>query len=78
MQRKMTISIDEAVYQGLRRNVEPRKMSKYIENLLRPHVLGASAELESGYRAMAADSSREQEAREWSEGLIGDGKHEAW
>lgn len=74
----MTISIDEAVYQGLRRNVEPRKMSKYIENLLRPHVLGTSAELEAGYQAMASNMEREQEAQEWSEGLIGDGKHEAW
>jgi hypothetical protein len=30
------------------------------------------AELEAGYRAMAADEEREREAQEWLEGLIGD------
>ena len=28
--------------------------------------------LDEGYRAMAADEESEREAREWSEGLIGD------
>jgi hypothetical protein len=28
--------------------------------------------LDEGYRAMAADEEREREAREWSEGLVGD------
>lgn len=76
MQRKMTISIDEAVYQGLRRTVGQRQMSKYIENLLRPHVLGTG--LEEGYRAMASDRAREKEAQEWCDSLAGDGGHEAW
>lgn len=76
MQRKMTISIDEAVYQGLRRTVGQRHMSKYIENLLRPHVLGSG--LEEGYRAMAADQAREKEAQEWCDSLAGDGVHETW
>lgn len=71
MQRRMTISIDEAVYEGLVRIVGRRKISQFIENLARPYVL--NDDLAAGYRAMAADEEREHEATEWSEGLIGDG-----
>jgi predicted CopG family antitoxin len=67
----MTISIDEAVYDGLVRVVGRRKMSRFIEDLARPHV--TSDELGEGYRAMAADHDRERDALEWIEALIGDG-----
>ncbi len=71
MQRRMTISIDEAVYEGLVRVVGRRKISRFIEDLARPLV--TSDDLSEGYRAMAADPEREREALEWSEALIGDG-----
>ncbi len=67
MHRKMTITLDEAVYEGLYRTVGRRKMSQFIEDLLRPHVLGQS--LDEGYRAMAADGKREKEALEWCHAL---------
>jgi predicted CopG family antitoxin len=73
MQRRMTISIDETVYEGLVRVVGRRKISRFLEDLARPHV--TSDELDDGYRAMAADEERERAALEWSEGLIGDGVH---
>ncbi len=73
--RKMTITLDEDVYQGLYRTVGKRRMSQFIEDLLRPHVLGSS--LDEGYRAMAADTAREAEAREWCNGLAGDMADEA-
>lgn len=69
MHRKMTITLDEAVYETLYRTVGKRRMSQFIEDLLRPHVLGSS--LDDGYRAMAADAAREAEAREWCNGLAG-------
>lgn len=75
MHRKMTITLDEEVYEGLYRTVGKRRMSQFIEDLLRPHVLGSS--LEDGYRAMAADHDREAEAQEWCNGLAGDMAHEA-
>ena len=75
MQRKMTITLDEAVYEGLHRTVGRRNMSQYIEDLLRPHVLDAA--LDDGYRAMAADESREAEAEEWCIGLAPDMADEA-
>ena len=69
MHKKMTITLDEAVYEGLYRTVGKRKMSQFIEDLLRQHVLDSN--LEAGYAAMAADSDREAEALAWSNGLVG-------
>ena len=70
MHRKMTITLDEAVYEGLYRIVGKRRMSQFIEDLLRPHVVDTS--LDDGYRAMAADKEREAEAMEWCNALAGD------
>jgi predicted CopG family antitoxin len=75
MQRRMTISIDEAVYQGLVKVIGRRKISRFLEELARPHVV--PDDLEEGYRAMAADADREREAGEWCEALLRDGVHEA-
>ncbi len=63
----MTITLDEEVYEGLCRRYGQRKMSPFIEDLLRPHVLDAS--LDEGYRAMAADAVREAETMEWCNAL---------
>ena len=63
MRKRMTITLDEAVYDGLHRTIGKRQMSQFIEDLLRPHVLDTS--FDDGYRAMAADAARELEAHEW-------------
>jgi hypothetical protein len=70
MHKKMTITLDETVYDGLVRIIGRRKISQFIEDLARPYVTGEN--LEAGYKAMASDENREKEAQEWSEGLIGD------
>lgn len=70
MQRKLTITVDEAVYEGLARIVGRGRISRFIEDLVRPHVLGEH--IEEGYRAMAADAERERDAVEWINGLAGD------
>ena len=75
MHKRMTITLDEAVYDGLYRTVGKRKMSQFIEDLLRPYVLDNS--LDEGYRAMAADQQRENEALAWCNGLAGDMADEA-
>lgn len=74
MSKKLTITVADEVYEGLHRRVGRRKISKFLEHLARPYVLGP--ELDSAYRAMAADSDREREASEWAEGLVGDVTHE--
>lgn len=70
MHKKLTISIDEEVYKGLHSKIGDRKIGRFIENLVRPHVLHSN--LEAEYKAMAADEIRERQATDWSEGLIGD------
>jgi predicted CopG family antitoxin len=65
MQKKLTVTIDEKVYDGLRKTVGPRKISKFIEELVRPYVVRPN--LEAEYARMAQDQAREQEALEWSE-----------
>jgi len=68
MQKKLTITIDEAVYDGLYRVIGPRKISQYIEDLLRPHVV----DLNQSYAEMSQDEARECEASEWIENLLDD------
>ena len=74
MQKKLTISVSEELYQGLHRVVGRRKISRFLEDLARPHVV--RKDLEAAYRKMAADEAREAEARKWSEALIGDVRDE--
>ena len=74
MQKRMTISIDEHVYDGLVAVVGRRKISKFLENLARPHVV--EDDLDAAYRAMAGEELREQDALDWSEGLIADSGQE--
>ncbi|MGI8494091.1 MAG: addiction module antitoxin [Pyrinomonadaceae bacterium] len=70
MQKKLTITVDEQVYDGLYRVVGQRKISQFIESLVRPHVVKSS--LESAYREMAQDEARETEALEWADATQGD------
>ena len=68
MPKKLTITIEDAVYDGLYRVVGPRRISRFIERLVRPHVL----DLDAAYAAMAEEEARETEALAWSEALISD------
>jgi len=70
MQKKLTITLDEEVYKGLHAVIGRGRISRFLEDLARPHVV--SRDLEAAYREMAADEVREAEADEWGEGLIGD------
>lgn len=71
MRKKLTLTIDAEVYDGLRRIVGPGKISRFVEDLVRPHVL--KQDLIEGYRTMAADRVRESEALDWAESTCGDG-----
>ena len=75
MHRKLTVTVDEAIYEGLHRIVGRGKISQFIEDLVRPYV--SDAALDEGYRAMAADLVREAEAREWNNALAADVADEA-
>ena len=68
MQKKLTISITENVYNDLYAVIGKRKISKFIENLIKPHIVGDNLSL--AYQEMAQDIQREIEAYQWTEGLI--------
>jgi predicted CopG family antitoxin len=70
MQKKLTITLDEEVYEGLYKVVGPRRISRFIEDLVRPHVL--YPDLEAAYAEMARDKEREQAALAWAEATMGD------
>ena len=74
MHKRMTITLDEAVYDGLYRTVGKRRMSQFIEDLVRPHV--SDTALDAGYRAMATDGERETNASEWINALASDSADE--
>jgi predicted CopG family antitoxin len=70
MQKKLTITLDEEVYQGLHTVIGRRRISQFIESLVRPHVV--AADLMLAYQEMAADEAREAEALEWAEATVRD------
>ena len=75
MQKKLTITVDERIYKALHKTIGRRRISRFIENLVRPHVLDSS--LAAAYEQMAKEEKRENEALEWAEGLIGDATDES-
>ena len=70
MSKKLTITVEDEVYEGLHSVIGRRRISRFLNDLARPHVLRRI--LAEGYRAMAADEEREREATEWVENLAGD------
>jgi hypothetical protein len=79
MHHEMTITVDDTTYQTLRPFVERQTLSEVLGDFARSRLAKPAyteAELEAGYRAMAADAERENEAQEWCEALIGDSVNE--
>jgi hypothetical protein len=70
MSKKLTITVDAEVYDGLHSVSGRRRISRFLIDLARPHVVGQ--DLSAGYAAMAADEAREAAAEAWSEALVGD------
>ena len=69
MQKKLTITIDEQVCEGLYKIIGPRHISRFIEDLVRPYVIQPT--LEGAYQEMARDEEREAEALAWAEATLG-------
>jgi plasmid stability protein len=70
MHKKLTIAIDEQVYEGLLKTIGSDSISRFIEDLVRPYVI--FPELDAAYRQMAEDEQREAEALDWAEATVGD------
>jgi hypothetical protein len=70
MQKNLTITIDEEVYEGIYATVAPNDVSFFVQELVRPHL--ARQDLDSAYAEMAKDFQREREALEWAEATCKD------
>jgi predicted CopG family antitoxin len=70
MSRKLTITVPDDVYEGLRTVVGARRISRFLSDLARPHVV--QCDLVEAYARMGEDEVREKEALYWAEELIGD------
>jgi predicted CopG family antitoxin len=63
MEKKLTITIDDQVYNALRQRVEREHISKFIEGLVRPHVFPQKPE--KTCRQASRDETSEAEELEW-------------
>ena len=74
MMRELTFNVEETLYNALRPMVERQTIGKllaeFVQTRFNQHAY-TQAELEAGYKAMAADEEYEREATEWCNGLIG-------
>ena len=70
MGKRLTITLDEQVYEELLRVVGRRHISQFMEGLVRPHVVGTN--LEDAYHLMAQDEEREAAALDWIEATVVD------
>jgi hypothetical protein len=70
VQKKLTITVSEEIYDGLHNSIGRGNISRFIEDLLRPHVVGRA--LDAAYKELAADRVGEEEAFYWVEGTTGD------
>jgi hypothetical protein len=71
MTKKLTISINDRVYDGLHAVIGRGNIGKFLEDLARPFVVEES--LAAAYQELSADRDREAEAHEWSEAFVADG-----
>ena len=60
MQKKSTITLEKRVYDGLHKVVGRRRISRFVESVVRPHVIGADWEV--AYCRMAQEDARGKEA----------------
>jgi len=70
VRRKLTITVEEEVYDGLHRVIGRHNIGRFLNDLARPYVVQDA--LDEGYLAMAADQDREREAVAWIEGVVAD------
>jgi hypothetical protein len=63
--RKLTITVSDAVYEGLHRRIGARRISSFIDRLARPYVEDAAAE--ALYREAEQDPDRAETLSDWDD-----------
>ena len=72
--KKLTITVDDEVYKGLHTVIGRGNISRFLNDMARPHVIPDG--IKEGYKAMAANEEREKEALAWSELTMTDMAHD--
>ena len=70
MTKKLTINIDDRVYDGLHAIIGRGNIGKFLEDLARPFVVTES--LAASYQEISYNVHRDTEADEWCESLTPD------
>ena len=70
MRKKLTLSIDEQIYKDLHLLLPNRKISEFVENRMKK--MKKEDPVEEGFKMMAKDTKREDEALEWCDVGIGE------
>ena len=70
MSKKLTITVDDEVYAGLHTVVGRRRISRFLNDLARPHVL--RPDLTEGYGRWRRTRSGSAKPLQWVENLCGD------
>lgn len=75
MRKKLTLSIDEQVYKDLHLLLPNRKISEFVESSIQERIEKMKKEdpMEEGFKMMAKDKKREEDALECSEAGTGEG-----
>jgi hypothetical protein len=74
--RKLTILLDDRIYDRLHAAAGKRRVGRFVEQLVRDRL--PDENLDGAYAALAAEEEREAEALEWAEATLGDVDDEAW
>jgi len=73
MLKELTLNVDETLYNTLKPMIERQTIGNLLAEFVKTKFtqrVYTQAELEAGYKAMAADEEYEREAMEWCNGLI--------
>lgn len=66
MSVRLNITMDEALYKRLKKELPPKRISSFIEAAVRARIHPDRATLDAAYKAAARESWRGRLASEWS------------
>jgi hypothetical protein len=76
MQKKLTLSIDAELYEALHKVAGKRKIGRFIEKIVRPHITLQG--LAQAGNQLIQDEKLESEDLLWAGTTVGNSGDEAW
>jgi hypothetical protein len=67
MPAHLNITMDEALYRRLKKELPPKRISAFIEEAVRARLRPSRSELERAYKAASKEAWRRKLAADWSE-----------